>query len=233
MDVLVLDIGGTRVKLGASGSNETRRFKSGREMTPDSFMEKVRWKTAGWRYDVVAIGYPGTVHEHGPAAEPGNLAPGWVGFDFEAAFARPVRVVNDAVMQALGAYQSGRMLFLGLGTGVGSALITEHVLIPLELGCLPHVGGGTLVDRLGRAARKRDGHSAWQGAVVEAVPTLRTAMLADYVVLGGGNGEKVEPLPPFTRRGSNDDAMRGGFRLWEEIVEPHDQKSADVWRVVR
>jgi polyphosphate glucokinase len=136
-------------------------------------------------------------------------------------------------LKALGAYEAGRMLFIGLGTGVGSALITEHVLVPLELGCLPHPRGGSLFDQLGRHARKQNGHEAWKQAAIEVVPVLREAMLADYVVLGGGNGEKVDPLPPHTRRGSNEDAIRGGFRLWEEVVEPHDQKSAHVWRVVR
>jgi polyphosphate glucokinase len=233
MDVLVLDVGGTRVKLRTSGSDETRRFRSGPSMTPGIFLEKVTKHTRGWHYDVVALGYPGFVDERGPAAEPGNLAPGWVGFDFAKALDRPVRVVNDAVMQALGAYEAGRMLFLGLGTGVGSALITEHVLIPLELGSLAHARGGTLFDQLGRAGRKRNGHDAWQEAVVEVLPMLREAMLADYIVLGGGNGGKVNPLPPHTRRGSNEDAIQGGFRLWEEVVEPHDQKSAHVWRVVR
>jgi polyphosphate glucokinase len=233
MDVLVLDVGGTRVKLGASITDQTRRFCSGTTLTPDVLMERVAEFTSDWPYDVVAIGYPGAVDEYGPAAEPGNLGPGWVGFDFEQAFQKPVRIVNDAVMQALGAYESGRMLFLGLGTGVGSALITEHVLIPLELGSLPHVRGGTIFDQLGRAARKEHGHTAWQDAVFEITPVLRAAMSADYVVLGGGNGAKVDPLPPHTRRGSNRDAIAGGLRLWEEIVEPHDQKSDRVWRVVR
>jgi polyphosphate glucokinase len=173
------------------------------------------------------------VHETGPAAEPGNLAPGWVGFDFAARFARPVRIVNDAVMQALGAYRSGRMLFLGLGTGVGSALISEHVVVPLELGSLPHVRGGTIVAHLGRAARKANGHAAWQAAVADVVPVLRVAFSADYVVLGGGNARKVDPLPSHSRRGGNRDAIEGGFRLWEEVVEPHDRQPARVWRVVR
>ena len=233
MNVLVIDVGGSHVKLRASGSDETRRFRSGKTLTPHALVQRVRSLAADWAYDVVALGYPGVVDEHGPAAEPGNLARGWVGYDFRQAFERPVRVVNDAVMQALGAYESGRMLFLGLGTGVGSALITEHVLVPLELGSLPYAGGGTLADHLGRAARKLYGHAVWQQAVVDVTPKLRAAMAADYVVLGGGNGEKVEQLPPHTRRGSNHDAMEGGFRLWEETVEPHDQEPARVWRVVR
>jgi polyphosphate glucokinase len=233
MNVLVVDVGGSHVKLRASGSDETRRFRSGKTLTPDALVQQVRSLAADWAYDVVALGYPGAVDEHGPAAEPGNLSPGWVGYDFRRAFERPVRVVNDAVMQALGAYESGRMLFLGLGTGVGSALITEHVLVPLELGSLPYAGGGTLAEHLGRAARKHYGHTVWQQTVVDVTPRLRAAMAADYVVLGGGNAQKVEQLPPHTRRGSNDDAMEGGFRLWEETVEPHDQQPVRVWRVVR
>ena len=233
MNVLVLDVGGTHVKLRASGSADTRRFRSGKTLTPQAFVTLVKEVTADWRFDVVALGYPGAVDDNGPAAEPGNLAPGWVGYDFAKAFERPVRVVNDAVMQALGAYESGRMLFLGLGTGVGSALITEHVLIPLELGSLPHVGGGTVAEHLGRAARQQHGHAVWQQAVVDITPKLRAAMSADYVVLGGGNGEKLDQLPPHSRRGSNHDAIEGGFRLWEETVEPHDQEPARVWRVVR
>jgi polyphosphate glucokinase len=232
MDVLVVDVGGTRVKVSASNAEETRRFKSGPSFTPNLLVEKLRQVTGDWRYDVIALGYPGTVNEHGPVAEPGNLGPGWVGFDFARALERPVRVVNDAVMQALGAYESGRMLFLGLGTGVGSTLITEHVLIPLELGMLPHMRGGTLFERLGRAARKKN-PDAWQEAVAEITPVLREAFSADYVVLGGGNGAKVDPLPELARRGSNEDAIKGGFRLWEEFVEPHDRQSERVWRVVR
>jgi polyphosphate glucokinase len=233
MDVLVLDVGGTRVKVGASSTVAMRRFRSGKTLTPEKLVEQVTELTSDWTYDVVAIGFPSPVDANRPAAEPGNLGPGWVGFDFEKALKKPVRVVNDAVMQALGAYKSGRMLFLGLGTGVGSALITEGVLIPLELGSLPHGRGGTISEQLGRAARSEHGHAAWQAAVLEITPGLRVAMSADYVVLGGGNGGKVDPLPPHARRGSNRDAIEGGCRLWEEIVEPHAQTSARVWRVVR
>ena len=233
MKVLVIDVGGTHVKLRASGSEETRKFRSGKTLTPDALVCGVKRLVLDWTYDVVALGYPGAVDDNGAAAEPGNLAHGWVGYDFDQAFDRPVRVVNDAVMQALGAYESGRMLFLGLGTGVGSALISEHVLVPLELGSLPYIGGGTIAEHLGRAARKERGHAVWQQAVVDITPKLRAAMSADYVVLGGGNGEKVDQLPPHTRRGSNEDAIEGGFRLWEETVEPHDRQPARVWRVVR
>ena len=233
MEVLVIDVGGTRVKLGASSAAGTRRFRSGASLTPEDLIDKVKQHTVDWNYDVVALGFPGPVHDNGPTAEPGNLGTGWVGFDFQKELARPVRIVNDAVMQALGAYDSGRMLFLGLGTGVGSALITEHVLIPLELGSLPHVRGGTVVGHLGSAALKERGDAAWQTAVAEITPVLREAFSADYVVLGGGNAKRVDPLPPYTRRGSNHDAITGGFRLWEEVVEPHDRQSARVWRVVR
>jgi polyphosphate glucokinase len=233
MNVLVVDVGGTRVKFRQPGGTETRRFKSGPELTPDLLVHEVKCSTSDWQYDVVSLGYPGAVADGVPAADPGNLGSGWVGYDFEAAFNRPVRIVNDAILQALGAYRSGRMLFLGLGTGVGSALVSEYVLIPLELGCLPHVRGGTLFDQLGRAARNKNGHDAWQAAVLEMTPVLHTALNADYVVLGGGNGRKVDPLPPGVHRGEDDDAFEGGVRLWEEHVEPHDGQPPRVWRVVR
>ena len=228
-----MDIGGTRVKLGLPALGTVRRFRSGSALTPQRLMEELKRRTEDWRYDVVSIGYPGAVIGGKPAAEPGNLAGGWVGYDFAAAFGRPVRLVNDAILQALGAYRAGRMLFLGLGTGVGSALVSEHVLIPLELGSLPHTRGGTVADHLGRAARKAHGHDAWQADVLEILPPLRKAFTADYVVLGGGNGRKVDPLPACTYRGERNDAFTGGVRLWEEYVEPHDAQPAKVWRVVR
>ena len=233
VDILVVDIGGTGVKLRVSTSDDVCRFPSGPDMTPDVLMARIGEQTADWNYDVVSIGYPGTVVQGKAIGEPGNLGPGWVGFNFDAAFGRPVRLVNDAILQALGAYRTGRMLFLGLGTGVGSALVSEHVMIPLELGCLPHPSGGTLADHLGRAGRRAHGHDVWQQDVVETVPLLRDAMASDYVVLGGGNGRKVDPLPPRTYRGGRHDAFEGGIRLWEEYVEPHDATPPPVWRVVR
>lgn len=233
MEILVVDVGGTSVKLRASTSDEVRRFPSGRDLTPDRLVESVERKTGDWHYDVVSVGYPGGVAGGVPSGEPGNLGTGWVGFDFENAFRRPVRLVNDAILQALGAYRSGRMLFLGLGTGVGSALVSEHVLIPLELGSLPHPSGGTVGDRLGRAGRREHGHAAWRRDVLDIVPPLRDSLVSDYVVLGGGNGRKVEPLPPLTYHGDRNDAFEGGFRLWEEHVEPHDAAPPRVWRVVR
>ena len=233
MDVLVIDVGGSNVKLKASSAAESRRFRSGPELTPEMLVQQVNELSHDWRYDAVSLGYPGAVDSNGPTAEPGNLGTGWVGFDFARAFGTPVRVINDAVMQALGGYNGGRMLFLGLGTGLGSALITEHVVVPLELGCLSAGNGETLGQRLGREGRARNGNGDWQRAVGEATSMLREAFAADYVVLGGGNAKHVEPLPPFTRRGGNDDAFAGGFRLWEEVVEPHDRRPPPVWRVVR
>ena len=233
MDVLVVDIGGSQVKMRTSGVVESRTFDSSQDLTPDSLVERVGESTIGWTYDVISVGYPGAVDERGPREEPGNLGEGWVRFDFSKAFGKPVRVMNDAAMQALGVYDGGRMLFIGLGTGVGSALVTEHVVVPLELGCLPYGPGKTFFDRLGAAAIETVGEQAWLAAVAEVTGMLREAFLADYILLGGGNAKRVRPLPAHTRCGGNEDAFTGGFRLWEEIVEPHDQRSASVWRVVR
>jgi polyphosphate glucokinase len=233
MDVLVIDVGGSNVKLKASGAQHAQRFKSSPNLTPARLVDEVHRHVADWKYDVISLGLPGTVDQHGLKAEPGNLGDGWVGFDFERAFGVPTRVVNDAVMQALGGYNSGRMLFVGLGTGVGSALVTEHVVVPLEIGSLPHMFGGTIVDHLGREGLARHGEARWQEAIQEITPALLDAFTADYVLLGGGNAKKVHPLPPRTQRGHNDDAFSGGFRLWEETIEPHDRPAPRVWRVVR
>ena len=233
MDVLVVDIGGSQVKMRTSGVVESRTFDSSQDLTPHSLVERVCESTIGWTYDVISVGYPGAVDASGPREEPGNLGEGWVRFDFSKAFGKPVRVMNDAAMQALGGYDGGRMLFIGLGTGVGSALVTEHVVVPLELGCLPYGPGKTFFDRLGAAAIETVGEQAWLAAVAEVTGMLREAFLADYILLGGGNAKRVRPLPAHTRCGGNEDAFTGGFRLWEEIVEPHDQRSASVWRVVR
>ena len=221
------------MKFRLSHSDEVRRFHSGRDLTPQRLVEAVRDQTSDWQYDVISIGYPGSVSGGAPMAEPGNLGSGWVDFDFRAAFGRPVRVVNDAILQALGSYRSGRMLYFGLGTGVASALVSERVLIPLELGCLPHPRGGTFVEHFGRAGRRERGHEAWQASVLEVLPQVRAALAADYVVLGGGNGRKVETLPPLTIHGGRHDAFDGGVRLWEDYVEPHDADPPQVWRVVR
>lgn len=234
MDVLVIDVGGSHVKLCVTkASTAPRQFKSGRKLTPQALVEQVREAVGDWRFDVISIGFPGFVADGRPAAEPGNLDTGWVGFDFEGAFGKPVRIVNDAVMQAVGAYEGGRMLFLGLGTGLGSALVSESVVIPLELGNLPSPKGGSIAERVGRKALKAHGEVRWLNDVHEVVAMLRDAFGAEYLVLGGGNAKLVNPLPHGTRRGGNEDACTGGFRLWEEIVEPHDQEPRRVWRVVR
>jgi hypothetical protein len=233
MKVLVIDIGGSHVKLLATGQAAPARFDSEIRLTPDDLLAQVRPLIANWEYDVVSLGYPGTVGPDGPVAEPGNLGNGWVGFDFAKAFGRRVRVVNDAAMQALGAYDGGRMLFLGLGTGLGSALVTDRVVIPLELGCLPYAPGETLAQHLGKEGLERLGKPAWQEAVSAVTVELRRAFVADYVILGGGNAAQVERLPEGIRRGGNEDAFAGGFRLWQDWVEPHDSPPSDAWRVVR
>lgn len=233
MNILVVDVGGTHVKLLARGQSEPRKFDSGPDLNPGALVHRVREHVRGWKFDVISLGYPGRVGGDGPEAEPGNLGDGWVGFDFAAAFGVPVRVVNDAVLQALGGYTGGRMLFLGLGTGLGSALVAERVVIPLELGCLPAPGGEPLGDRLDRKGLETRGEAAWAADIRDAVGHLRTAFAADDVVLGGGNAARVRPLPAGTRRGGNDDAFAGGFRLWTEDVTPHDHPPTPGWRVVR
>jgi polyphosphate glucokinase len=183
----------------------------------------VQQLAAGWAYEAVTIGYPGLVGAQGPRSEPGNLGGGWVGFDFAAAFGKRVKMINDAAMQALGSYEGGRMLFLGLGTGLGSALIAGHVIVPLELGRMPFDGDNTLGDVLGRRGLEKRGKGKWRKAVKKVVTAVMHAFLADYVVIGGGNAKHVKELPPGARLGHNLTAFRGGFRLWS--VE-------DVWFLV-
>jgi polyphosphate glucokinase len=211
--ILAIDIGGSKVKVLAAGQTEPRKTRSGKGLTPADMVEAVRELAQGWDYEAVSIGYPGMVGKHGPRSEPGNLGPGWVGFDFAAAFGLPVRIINDAAMQALGSYEGGRMLFLGLGTGLGSALIADSVIIPLELGQLLY-NGEMLGDLLGAQSLKRLGQKSWSQVVERIVPMLMSALLADHVVLGGGNSKKLKQLPAGVRLGNNLTAFRGGFRLW-------------------
>ncbi|MGE3517981.1 MAG: ROK family protein [Vicinamibacterales bacterium] len=232
MDVLVIDIGGSRVKLFSSDAEERQTLVSGPSLRPTELVEQVQGLTAGWSYDVISIGYPGSTGPEGPSGDAGNLGEGWIGFDFESAFGHPVRIVNDAAMQALGSYEGGRMLFLGLGTGLGSTFIAERVIIPLELGCLEHRSGHTLAERLGKEGLATLGKEAWTHTLHDAVAQLHKSFAADYVVIGGGNAELVDPLPPGARRGGNDAAFTGGFRLWDEMLEPHDTPPSHVWRVV-
>jgi polyphosphate glucokinase len=232
MKVLVVDVGGSQIKIALSDRTKRARLRSGPQLTPDQLVDQVKKETAGWSFDAISIGYPGLVGPDGPTAEPGHLGHGWVGFDFERAFGKPVRIVNDAVMQALGAYDGGRMLFIGLGTGVGSTLISGSVIVPLELGDLPYRSGVRLCDRLGQEGLKEHGHTEWQRAVTEATAALRQAFVADYVVVGGGNAKRLKRLPRGIRRGGNDDAILGGQSLWREAVEHHDRRTLPYWRVV-
>ena len=215
MKILVVDIGGTHVKLLATGQAAPRKFISGPSLTPRTMLAGVRKHTQSWKYDVVSIGYPGPVRHGRPAVEPNNLARGWVGFDYKAAFGRPVKIVNDAAMQALGSYQGGRMLFLGLGTGLGSALIVEGIVHPLELGQLPYKKG-TFEDYVGLRGLERRGKKKWRRDVADVVARLVAAVQPDSVVLGGGNVKKLKALPPGCRIGLNANAFRGGFRLWQD-----------------
>jgi polyphosphate glucokinase len=239
--ILVIDIGGTKVKLLATGQTEPRKFLSGPKLAPAALVAKVQDLSRDWPYEAISIGYPGLVGDHGPQAEPGNLGAGWVGFDFAAAFGRPVRMLNDAAMQALGSYSGGRMLFVGLGTGLGSTLIADHVIIPLELGQLTYTKGMSLWDALGRRGLKCLGERAWKRAVKKTVVTLMHAFLADYVVVGGGNAARLTKLPPGVRLGHNLTAFRGGFRLWgiEDVAtlspdgeQFHPESLPATWRVI-
>jgi polyphosphate glucokinase len=212
---LVIDVGGTHVKVIATGQRTPLRIDSGPEMTPREMVKAVRALTDAWSYDRVSIGYPGPVRNGRPAQEPWNLGAGWVRFDFERAFGMPVRIVNDAAMQALGSYAGKKMLFLGLGTGLGSAMIREGVLIPMELAHLPYRHGKTYEQVVGDAGMRRLGKRAWRKHVARIVRLFIAALEVDYVVLGGGNALRLDELPPHARLGSNAHAFKGGFRLWE------------------
>ena len=214
MRILVIDVGGTHVKVLATGHRTRVEFPSGPQMTPAKMVAAVRAATAGWKYEAVSIGYPGSVVHGRPLVEPRHLGPGWVGFDFKKAFGWSVKIVNDAAMQALGSYHGGRMLFLGLGTGLGSALIVENVLEPMELAHLPYKKGRTYEDYVGLAGLERQGKKKWRREVNEIVLQLKRAMQADYVVLGGGNARLLKKLPPGARLGNNANAFQGGYRLW-------------------
>jgi predicted NBD/HSP70 family sugar kinase len=216
MKILVIDIGGTNVKLLAKGQTEPRKFPSGREMTPESMARQVKEMTQDWDCDVIAVGYPGPVIDGKILKEPRNLAPGWVDADLAALLGKPVRIINDAAMQAIGSYEGGRMLFLGLGTGLGSTLIVKHSVAPMELAHLPYRKEKTFEDYVGQRGLDELGKKRWREAVADVVTRLKNALVADYVVLGGGNSKKLKELPEGARLGSNDNAFVGGFRLWEE-----------------
>ncbi len=211
--ILVVDVGGSHVKVLASGQREPRKFASGPTMTPRQMVAGVEKLTRGWKYDVVSIGYPGLVVHGRPVAEPHNLGRGWVRFDYRAAFGRPVRIINDAAMQALGSYEGGKMLFLGLGTGLGSALVVDGVVEPMELGHLPYKKG-TYEDYVGQRGLDKRGKKKWRRHVADVVAGFVAALEPDDVVLGGGNVGKLKELPPGCRTGDNANAFVGGFRLW-------------------
>ncbi len=215
MNVLAVDIGGSSVKILATGQKEPRKLPSGPKLAPKAMVADVKKLAKGWKYDAVSIGYPGMVIHGRPIAEPVNLGKGWVGFDYRAAFGKPVKLMNDATMQALGSYKGGKMLFLGLGTGLGSTVIADGVVEPMELAHLPYKKG-TYEDYVGRRGLERRGKKKWRRDVEDIVAKLTAALEPDDVVLGGGNAKKVKELPPKCRRGNNANAFLGGFRLWED-----------------
>jgi polyphosphate glucokinase len=215
MNVLVIDVGGTNIKILATGQDESRRFPSGPTMTPKRVVAGVKKLARDWKYDVVSIGYPGMVVRNRPLAEPYNLGRGWVGFDFEATFKHPVKVLNDAAMQALGSYKGGKMLFLGLGTGLGSTMICDGIIEPMELAHLPYKKG-TYEDYVGERGLEKRGKKKWRRDVADVVERLIAALEPDDVVLGGGNVKRLKELPKGCREGDNANAFLGGFRLWEK-----------------
>jgi len=215
MKVLVVDIGGTSIKILATGHRTPIRIPSGPRLTPKRMVELVREAVKHWEYSVVSIGYPGPVKNGTPEKEPKNLGRGWVGFDFDRAFGLPVRMINDAAMQALGSYKKGRMLFLGLGTGLGTTLILDGVVAPMELAHLPYKNGRTYEECVGKAGLRRSGKKRWRKNVADVIVRLRAALEADDVVVGGGNAKLLKQLPPGVRSGANRNAFRGGYRLWK------------------
>ena len=216
--VLAIDIGGSHVKMRVFGRRELRQFESGPDLKPRQMVAHIHELTGDWTYDAVSIGYPGVVLHGKVVAEPHNLGSGWVGFDFRKAFGRPTRILNDAAMQAIGSYEGGRMLFLGLGTGLGSALIVDGIVAPMELAHLPFKKGRTYEDYVGERGLERLGGKKWRQNVAEMVAQLSTVLEADYVVIGGGNARKLKRLPKNARLGSNDFAFLGGFRVWRDAL---------------
>ena len=229
MHILVIDIGGTNVKIWKTDEFDKVKVPSGKELTPQRLVEEIAQvtsETGEWKFDRVSIGYPGDVLNGHPAKEPWNLGNGWVDFDFAEAFGCPVKIMNDACMQALGSYEGGRMLYIGLGTSMGTTFIIDNKIVPLALGHLRLRRGRSFEHALCRAALKRDGVRAWRKAVTEAVVTLKSAFQAEYVVIGGGNAKKLKELPPGSRRGGNHNAYFGGLRMWDDAAKK-EGKSAD------
>jgi hypothetical protein len=228
--ILVVDIGGNNIKLLASGERTPRKVPSGPTLTPGRMVAAVKKAVAGWKYDAVTIGFPGQVKGGRIVKEPWNLGRGWVRFDFRRAFGKPVRLINDAAMQALGSYAGGRMLFLGLGTGLGVALVLDGVLQPMELAHLPYRNGKTYEDFIGKRGQDRIGKKRWRQVVEEIVTRLHEALQVDEVVLGGGNAKQLKRIPPGARLGHNANAFAGGFRLWGDKQRPARKRPADTRR---
>lgn len=224
--ILVIDVGGTHVKVLATGQKAPVEIPSGPKMTAKKMVKKVREATKDWTFSAVSIGYPGPVVHGRPLTNPHNLGGGWVGFDFRKAFGHPVKIVNDAAMQALGIYRGGRMLFLGLGTGLGSAMIVDGILAPMEVAHLPYKKGRTYEDYLGIRGLKRLGKKKWRRHVARVAEELKDALEAEYVVIGGGNAKLLKTLPPGCKLGDNSTAFTGGFRLWDEPAEQAKWKRA-------
>ena len=214
--VLVIDVGGTNVKMLATGQKEPRRFPSGPTMTPRRMVRMVKKLVGDWSFDCVSLGLPCPIINECPLREPHNLGGGWMGFNFRKAFGSPIKIINDAAMQALGSYEGGLMLFLGLGTGLGAAMIVDGMLEPMELAHLIYKRGKTYEDYLGLRGLERSGKKEWRRHVAKIAKNLKIALKADYVVLGGGNSKKLKKLPRGTRLGSNTCAFLGGFRMWQK-----------------
>lgn len=216
MKVLVIDIGGTNIKVASTDNRVPVKIPSGPHLTAKAMVDDVLEATKGWEYDCISLGYPGPVTHDAPISEPHNLAPGWVDFDYKAAFKKPYRFINDAAMQALGGYKGGRMLFLGTGTGLGSALIIDGTVISLELAHLPYKKGLTYEEYIGLAGLERRGKKRWRKSVLDIIERLQAAMVCDYVLLGGGNAKLMKDLPPHVILGANSNAIEGGIKLWEQ-----------------
>jgi len=232
MRVLTIDVGGTNVKILSTGQTVPRKVPSGPTMTPKEMVTAVKALAAEWQYDAVTIGYPGQVIGGRIVLEPHNLGRGWVGFDFKAAFGRPVRIINDAAMQALASYEGGRMLFLGLGTSVGATLIADDTVVPLEIGLIPLSKSEAFMDKLSKEALNTEGKRRWQRSVERAVALLRDIFFPDVFQLGGGNAKHIDPVPERCERGDNQDSFRGAVRLWpgaDMIAEP----GTTTWRIKR
>jgi polyphosphate glucokinase len=219
MKVLIIDIGGTNIKVASTDMRDSIKIPSGPTLTPARMADQVLAATEGWKYDVISIGYPGpVVHDH-PLADPHNLGSGWIDYPYQKVFGKPIRFINDAAMQALGGYRGRRMLFLGTGTGLGSALVFDGVVVPLELAHLPYKKGRTYEEYIGVAGLERSGKKRWRKSVLDIIEILQAAFICDYVLLGGGNSKYMKELPPNVILGANSNAVEGGLRLWQKPDE--------------